>query len=39
MVRYMPNGSGRDAFVIANNGGLINNFSELGHHFFDKNLR
>ena len=36
---YPPDGTGRDFYIIKNNGGLINNHQSSLHHNFHKELR
>eukprot|EP00347_Sterkiella_histriomuscorum_P017405 403349503 len=37
--KYQADGTGRDLFIIMNNGGQTRNFKESYYHFFDKGLR
>ncbi|CDW73265.1 UNKNOWN [Stylonychia lemnae] len=37
--KYHPDGTGRDMFVVTNNGGQFRGFKEQDYHFFDKQLR
>lgn len=36
---YPPDGTGRDFYIIKNNGGLISNYGKPANHYFEQNLR